>query len=444
MIEIDDIEALKKENITLGFESNNFNEIYEQIVNLKNKIEKEIDKINKLYDKTVEDLTKSYLKKHEQLLNEENDLKEKLQFEVTKSKEKLENYLSLANNDIKLSERILKGFEKIKNRDENMVKVISYVSKVNKTRKEILNLSGEFMKNINFHYEEEKSQIKFEEYFFNGIPIPEDIEIKYITAFSCNISWDIKQINIIDFDLNKIKYKIEIKKENFQKIYEVNQKQYLIQDLKPNLNYEIRICSTYDNISGTWSKIQKIKTKAFESNILKETNRENEFVEKLLDWTGGKNIELLFRGTRDGMNDKAFYDKCSNKGPNIVLIKNEKGNIFGGYSSISWILSNKDKDYSAPDSFLFTLTNIFNIAPTKFPSKNDQREIRCYNNNGPLFGNGTDLGVYSDILNDGGWTHFGNTFPDILGKGRSIFTGDFSKNISGFKIKEIEVFKLIK
>ena len=76
---MDDIEALKKENITIESESNNFNEIYDKIVNLKNRIEKEIDKINKLYDKTIEDLTQSYLKKHEQLLKEENDLKEKLQ-----------------------------------------------------------------------------------------------------------------------------------------------------------------------------------------------------------------------------------------------------------------------------------------------------------------------------------------------------------------------------
>ena len=188
---MDDIEALKKENITIESESNNFNEIYDKIVNLKNRIEKEIDKINKLYDKTIEDLTQSYLKKHEQLLKEENDLKEKLQNEVTKSKEKLENYLSLANNDIKLSERIMKGIEKMKNKDENIIKIISYVSKANKTRNEIIYLSGEFMKNIKFHYEEEKSQIKFEEYFFNGIPLPENIEIKDITVFSCSVSLDI-------------------------------------------------------------------------------------------------------------------------------------------------------------------------------------------------------------------------------------------------------------
>ena len=392
----------------------------------------------------MEDLTKSYLKKHEELLKEENDLKEKLQFEVTKSKEKLENYLSASNKNIKLSERINKGIEKMKNKDENIIKILSYISKANKTRKEVINLNSQLMQNIKFSFEENQNKIKFEEYFFNGVPIPENIEIKDIKASSCNISWDIKQLNIINFDLNKIKYKIEIKKENekFEKIYEGNQKQYLINNLTANTNYEIRICSIYGDKSGTWSKIQKIKTPIFESNILEETNKQDEFVKKLLEWTGGKNMELIFRGTRDGMSNKAFYDKCSNKGPTITLIKNEKGNIFGGYSSISWILVQGDKDYSAPDSFIFTLTNIFNIEPTKFPSKNDQHEIRCYPNNGPMFGNGTDIGVYANISKDGGWTGLGNTFPDILGKGNSIFTGDPNNNT--FKIKEIEVFKLIK
>ena len=127
----------------------------------------------------------------------------------------------------------------------------------------------------------------------------------------------------------------------------------------------------------------------------------------------------------------------------VTLIKNIKNNNFGGYASISWVLGDNDKYYSAPDSFIFTLTNIYNIEPTKFPSKNDQHEIRCYSHCGPLFGSGTDLGAeYSS--NSGFWSYFPCTFIDTLGKGRTIFTGD--RNISGqdYKMKEIEVFKLIK
>ena len=47
-------------------------------------------------------------------------------------------------------------------------------------------------------------------------------------------------------------------------------------------------------------------------------------------------MELLFRGTRDGMNSRNFHEKYDNKGPTITLLRNDKGNIMGGFSPISW------------------------------------------------------------------------------------------------------------
>ena len=98
-------------------------------------------------------------------------------------------------------------------------------------------------------------------------------------------------------------------------------------------------------------------------------------------------MELIYRGTRDGMTSSVFHNKCDNKGETITLIKNEKGNIFGGYASISWTSAN-GLWYSAPASFLFTLSNIYNTEPTKFQSKNDQKEVRHMSDYGPIFGVG--------------------------------------------------------
>ena len=77
----------------------------------------------------------------------------------------------------------------------------------------------------------------------------------------------------------------------------------------------------------------------------------------------------------------------------FTLIKNEKGNIFGGYASIPWTSPSKGIYYSAPESFIFTLSNIYNIEPTKFPSENDQKEVYHYSGYGPCFAGGYDLGV---------------------------------------------------
>ena len=101
-------------------------------------------------------------------------------------------------------------------------------------------------------------------------------------------------VNIINIDKNKIKFKIEIRKENsddnFNKIYEGNKMNYLINNLDSNTNYQIRICSVYNDISSIWSEIKKVKT-YFDSLILKEPNRVDEFIRKIYEWSGYNNME---------------------------------------------------------------------------------------------------------------------------------------------------------
>ena len=135
LIKFSDDEIIKKEKITIESTKKDFNEYSKKIMNLKSKIETEINKINNLYDKTIDDLTKSYKKKHELLLQEENKLKEKLKNEVTKIKEKLELFLSESNSEIKISENIEKGIKRMEKEDKNIIKILYYVSKINKIKK---------------------------------------------------------------------------------------------------------------------------------------------------------------------------------------------------------------------------------------------------------------------------------------------------------------------
>ena len=413
----------------------------EKIINIKNKIEKEINNINNLYEKTINDLTNSFLQKHEILIKEENNIKEKLQIEVTKTKEKLENYLSETNNQIKINEKIQQGIKKLNKEEKNIIRDLTYISKINKNKKEMKILSNELMKSIKFNYEE--NNIKYEEYYFNGIPIPKNIEIKDINYNSININWEIDN----NIDNNKIKYIIEIRKENekFNKIYEGNNKNCLINNLLENTNYEFRICSFYNDSYGNWTEIQKVKTDVF-SNILKESKREDEFISKILEWSGYKRMELIYRGSRDGTTSNIFHNKCDNKGPTIILFKNEKGNIFGGYCPISF--KSEEKWQSVPEAFIFTLTNIYNIEPTKFNRNlNDQYGIYFHSSYGAWFGNSSNIGFSSDYSQkENCCCNFGvyKNYEDTLGKGKSIFTGDENNDNCNYTIKEIETFKLYK
>jgi len=232
--------------------------------------------------------------------------------------------------------------------------------------------------------------------------------------------------------------------EEFKEIYKGNNNNYIINNLIKETNYEFIIYSFYNNLIESKSEIYKIKTLILDSNILNESKRGNEFIKKLNEWTGYKKIELIYRGTRDGdgMTNTVFHNKCDNKGESITLIKNEKGNIFGGYASIPWTSINSY--YSAPKSFIFTLSNIYNTEPTKFPSKNDQKEVYHYSGYGPTIGGGYVLAVNNDFINSNSWSNFPNTYPDILGKGKSIFTGNSNNSNNKFEIKEIEVFKIFK
>ena len=406
-----------------------------------------MNKINNLYDKINNELTKSYELKHLKLIEEENKLKENLQNEVTKIKEKLELNLSESNKIIKISEKINKGIKLLeKNEEKNIIKTLSYISKINKIKKEINNLKLELIKSMNIYYEEDKNNIKYEEYYINGIQIPKDIEIKDINIQSFKINWKIDDIKIININNKEIKYKLEIKEENnkFKEIYEGNNNNYLIDNLNINTNYEIRICCIYNNLIGKWGEIKKIKTAEFDSNILNESGRCDEFLKKIYEWSGYKRMELIYRGSRDGSKANIFHNKCDNKGPTICLYRNEKGYIFGGYSSISWTSHQSGQNYSAPESFIFTLTNIHKTQPTKFINSDTNISVYHYYNYGPSFGKFSDIGINSDYKNGDSYSSFPSYYQDSLGKGRSIFTGDLNNNNTNFKINEIEVFKLYK
>ena len=222
---IDDYDSLQKENITIESYTKEFNINNEKTIELKNKIEKELTDIDNLYDKINKEVTETYLAKHEKLIKEENDLKEKLQNEVTKVKEKLENFLSKSNNYIKLSEKIDKGLkvlEKENKEQKNMIKTLSYITKINKTQKDMKLLFQELMRNIKITYQNENNNINFEEYYFNGIPKPKNIEFNDISGDSVNIKWKTDDINILNVDKKQIKYIVEMRKENkkFIKVYE--------------------------------------------------------------------------------------------------------------------------------------------------------------------------------------------------------------------------------
>ena len=445
LYEINDQDSLKKENITINSSSNDFKDIISNLNNLKDKIEKEIINIDEAFNKVFDEVGKFYEKKREILNAEEKNMKEKLQNEVTKTKEKMEIHLSESNRLIRENERILKGLNSLKKEDENIIKILSYVSKINKNKKSLNQFFLEKMKNLKISFNALENNIIYEEYYFNSPILIKNIKIENINFDNFDVSWEIEGLNINN-DNNNFNHIIEIREENtdgkFKKIYEGNKTNFNINKLKDNSFYEIRICTIYKEITNPWSEIKKIKTLDWkyycDSKILEESNQKYVFFKLLKDWTKSNKLELLYRGSRDGSNSKDFHSKCDNKGATLCLYKNDKNFIFGGYNPISWDV--KGGWIKNDESFLFTLTNVHNTEPNKFPHKNGEDSFFNEESYGPTF---DDIYI-ENYQNSKAILYFPRGHIDNLNLGKSIFSGEKDNNIDKTQIIEIEVFKVIK
>ena len=88
-------------------------------------------------------------------------------------------------------------------------KNLTYVSKINKNKKEINKLNNQLIKNTKISFKEDETNIKFDDYYFNGIPIPNKIQFKDITRISFRIMWNIDNINLINIDKKKLNIKLK-------------------------------------------------------------------------------------------------------------------------------------------------------------------------------------------------------------------------------------------
>ena len=72
-------------------------------------------------------------------------------------------------------------------------------------------------------------------------------------------------------------------------------------------------------------------------------------------------LKRLFSITVDGCALRTFYDKCEGINNSIIAIKDEEGNVFGGYASESF--TPKFKFYGTGECFLFTFykDNVINV-----------------------------------------------------------------------------------
>jgi hypothetical protein len=130
---------------------------------------------------------------------------------------------------------------------------------------------------------------------------------------------------------------------------------------------------------------------------------------------------------------------------------------FGGYTDISWTSPRKHHCRYKNENgktFIFTLTNPYNIPPTQYFLK-DRNFAEIYDNSsyGPCFG-GSDIRIGFEC---GNHHNFPTIFDDTTGKDRLTFTGlwgvsegnwevsryDWEVSRNDWEVEELEVFGIL-
>jgi len=160
--------------------------------------------------------------------------------------------------------------------------------------------------------------------------------------------------------------------------------------------------------------------------------KEKEYLNQLLKPVSKKMGKIpIYVASKDGDDSSDFHEKCDGKGPTVVIVETTTGNVFGGYSSVSWKYSHSYK--RAPTSFLFQLRPRF----SHFAMRNLDDLHATYHRSdyGPVFGGGHDLFIGSGALSNSNSYVNGHTYK---ANGNSL--NDGTRN---FQVKDYVVFQAI-
>ena len=355
---------------------------------MKEKIEKEIKKIEDSQLKVFGEITSSFKKKHLELEKEEKDLTFELITKVTKIKNELENSLKESDKILSNCEKIIQAginFEKTFNQNE--LKKLYYIIEMKKKEEETKNFIKKKIKNYSICFDNEYNEISFDEYYFNVIPIPKDINYE-IKADNLLLTWKIGDSKIEE----PYEYIIQINVNNKEKIYKTPFNQFLLEKYESNAEYEVKIRVSSDDEFGDWSEIKNFKIDSnsnntnifFTSGLFNSKNNDN-YNKKNYNIFGEPNpINNTFDFSNNNKNDKSLNlfsnFKAAEKNLFDSYNKDEKKESLLGNNYINGKLSlfednNKEKnDKNNAKESLFTFHSNQNIFGNINNEKKEEKE----------------------------------------------------------------------
>ena len=380
------------ENIAILMEKQDDNKIYEIINNLGEQMKEMDKKINKK-EKDLPDSKKGNKLDPElmtKMNNFENNIS-KLQTKLNKLQEERDKEkLNDSNNKYKLSD-IIKLTNDLKNLNTKTDSLYTLTKKLENDNKELSAKTNNIMNSL--------SQIP-----------PKQEQAPYT--------------------------KIQAKKVSNQKptYYSTLENQNPVQE-----NQESYYNRTNPNLSNYNASKDSINSKIVNyDDIIFLQNRIKQIHPKIKDVY----FNLTYRASEDGDKAADFHKKCDKIGPNVVLIKTRKGNIFGGFTFKNWEHLERDVDPRRPNLGSASRdSNAFGFSVNKQKIYNNEKPnefaIWCNRLFGPTFKNNL-FQIFDSCMKKGGYcsiranSHFGGQAHDY----------EISGGEARFKVDELEVFEV--
>jgi hypothetical protein len=310
---------------------------------------------------------------------------------------------------------------------------------------------------IRFQLDEHREKFKenIDDIYMEMIEQTKTFEASYLKSLNESLESKLKSFDnkSLDEDLNEIEQAFRNPNVVIASIQEIELKQQkAIEDIQSKLNemnqVKVNIKRTNEfkpNASFSKDLFGQINLKNYSNDILSSkilTGNQPSDLLKLCEFSLDDEWTLLYRGTRDGFSAKAFHSKCDNHSNTLTILKAKQSSyIFGGFTSVSWDSSNRDK--SDQNAFIFSLTNK-DKKPLKMkigPNEH-QSAICCYFSFGSTFGGGHDIYIANSAnATMKSFANLGYSYKHPQYAFDSNEAKTFLAGSSFFELDEIEVYQ---
>ena len=288
---------------------------------LDKKIEETIENIKKEGAETKEKVEQTFEEVYKKLKEEKNKILEELERVCNESEEVLQKNLKDLRDTREYSKVLDEADTNLQGKEMSRLMELNLVCSMEEQRRTMEELHRKMMTDLKITWDSEERKLTFTRTLFNGAPIPNNITFPSVLSRGMDISWDCDLSRMSEEDKRKVTYVVEVKKgaeeeRAWREVYSGVENKCSVSGIDRDSEYNVRVKCVIGGLQGGWSDVVSVKTKNFDlktdSSILSQERNKETFKEKLSEWCGTSEFELLYRGTRDGFGADDFHRTCDN------------------------------------------------------------------------------------------------------------------------------------